>query len=49
MPKGEQRSSREKKKPKKDKGAKHQSAYAAEYGKHNQPAHITDTGSGKKQ
>lgn len=48
MPKGEQRSSREKKKPKKDKGAKHQSAYAAEYGKH-QPTHITDSGSSKKQ
>jgi hypothetical protein len=49
MPKGEQRSSREKKKPKKDKGMKQQSAYAAEYGKHHQPTHITDTGSGKKQ
>lgn len=49
MPKGEQRSSREKKKPKKDKGAKHQSAYASEYGKHQQTSHIPDTGSGKKQ
>jgi hypothetical protein len=49
MPKGDQRSNREKKKPKKDKAAKHQSAYAAEYGKHQQPSHITDSGPGKKQ
>ena len=49
MPKGEQRGNREKKKPKKDKASKHQSAYAAEYGKHQQPAHITDTVPGKKQ
>lgn len=32
MSKGEQRPNREKKKPKKDKGAKQQSAYAAAYG-----------------
>lgn len=49
MPKGEQRSSKEKKKPKKDKGMKQQSAYAAEYGKHQQTSHIPDSGSGKKQ
>ncbi|HKP22285.1 MAG TPA: hypothetical protein VJV39_00360 [Dongiaceae bacterium] len=49
MPKGDQRSNREKKKQKKDKGAKHQSAYAAEYGKHQQPPHITDSGPNKKQ
>jgi len=49
MPKGDQRSNREKKKPKKDKGAKQQSAYAAEYGRHQQPAHITDTAQVKKQ
>jgi hypothetical protein len=48
MPKGDQRSNREKKKPKKDKAAKHQSAYAATYGK-NQPTHITDSGPAKKQ
>jgi hypothetical protein len=48
MPKGEQRG-REKKKPKKDKAAKHQSAYASEYGKHQQPTHITDSGTNKKQ
>ncbi len=48
MHKGEQRGNREKKKPKKDKNAKHQSAYASEYGKHQQPTHITDSGSGKK-
>jgi hypothetical protein len=48
MPKGEQRGNREKKKPKKDKAAKHQSAYASEYGKH-QPTHITETGPVKKQ
>jgi hypothetical protein len=47
MPKGEQRSNREKKKQKKDKSAKHQSSYAAEYGKH-QPTHITEA-PGKKQ
>ena len=49
MPKGEQRGNREKKKPKKDKAAKHQSAYATEYGKHQQPSHITDSAQGKKQ
>ena len=49
MPKGDQRSNREKKKPKKDKGAKHQSSYAAEYGKHQQPTHIPDSGQNKKQ
>ena len=48
MPKGDQRSNREKKKAKKDKGSKHQSAYAAEYGKH-QPTHITEPTPGKKQ
>lgn len=48
MPKGEQRGNREKKKPKKDKGAKHVTAYAAQYGKQ-EPAHITDSGHGKKQ
>lgn len=48
MPKGEQRGSREKKKPKKDKGAKHTTAYAAEYGRQ-QPTHITDTVPAKKQ
>lgn len=48
MPKGEQRSGREKKKPKKDKAAKHVSAYATEYGRNQQPAHITDTPPGKK-
>lgn len=48
MPKGKQRSNREKKKPKKDKGAKHTSSYASEYGRH-QPAHITDAAPGKKQ
>ena len=49
MPKGEQRGNREKKKPKKDKAAKQQSAYASEYSKHQQPTHIVDSGSGKKQ
>ena len=49
MSKGEQRSNREKKKPKKDKAAKHQSSYASEYGKNQQPSHITDSGPGKKQ
>ena len=48
MPKGDQRSNREKKKPKKDKGAKHVSAYASEYGRQ-QPTHITDTGPGNKK
>jgi hypothetical protein len=47
MPKGQQQG-REKKKPKKDKAAKGQSAYATEYGKH-QPSHIVDNNSGKKQ
>ena len=47
MPKGQQHG-REKKKPKKDKAAKPQSAYASEYGK-NQPSHIVDTNTGKKQ
>ena len=47
MPKGQQHG-REKKKPKKDKNAKQPSAYAAEYGKHNQPSHITETVPGKK-
>lgn len=47
MPKGQQHG-REKKKPKKEKGAKQPSTYAAEYGKH-QPTHVTDSGSGKKQ
>jgi|SoiMethySBSTD1v2_1073268.scaffolds.fasta_scaffold01293_25 hypothetical protein len=47
MPKGQQHG-REKKKPKKDKAAKSQSAYASEYGK-NQPSHIVDTNTGKKQ
>ena len=49
MPKGEQRGNREKKNPNQDKAAKHQSSYAAEYGKHQQPSHITDSGPGKKQ
>jgi hypothetical protein len=49
MPKGEQRGNREKKKPKKDKGSKHQSAYATEYGRPQQSSHITDTVQGKKQ
>lgn len=49
MPKGEQRGNREKKKPKKDKAAKHQSSYASEYSKNPQPSHITDSGPGKKQ
>ena len=48
MARGEQRSNREKKKPKKDKGAKHVTAYAAQYGRQ-QPAHITDSAPGKKQ
>lgn len=49
MPKGDQRSNREKKKPKKDKGTKQTSAYASEYGRH-QPTHITETAPpGKKQ
>ena len=48
MPKGEQRSNREKKKPKKDKAAKHGSAYATEYGKQQQPSHVTDSAPGKK-
>ena len=48
MPKGQQHG-REKKKPKKEKGAKHQSAYAAEYGRHQQPTHITESPSAKKQ
>jgi hypothetical protein len=47
MPKGQQHG-REKKKPKKEKGSKHVSTYAAEYGKH-QPTHIVDSGPGKKQ
>jgi hypothetical protein len=42
MPKGEQRGSREKKKPKKDKSAKHVTSYAAQYSKQ-QPTHITAT------
>lgn len=46
MPKGQQHG-REKKKPKKEKPAKHQSAYASEYGKQ-QPSTIVDT-TGKKQ
>jgi hypothetical protein len=49
MSRGEQRSNREKKKPKKDKSAKHATAYAAEYGRQQQPTHITDNASGKKQ
>ena len=49
MPKGEQRGNREKKKQKKDKSAKHQSSYAAEYGKHQQPTQITGSVPGKKQ
>jgi hypothetical protein len=48
MPKGEQRGNREKKKPKKDKGTKHTTTYAAEYGKQ-QPTHVVDTVPGKKQ
>ncbi|MEZ5831252.1 MAG: hypothetical protein R3D05_08720 [Dongiaceae bacterium] len=48
MPKGEQRSNREKKKSKKDKGAKQVSAYAATYGKQ-QPTHIIENPPGKKQ
>ena len=44
MPKGRAARYREKKKPKKDKAAKHQSSYASEYGKHQQPSHITDSG-----
>ena len=48
MPKGQERNSREKKKPKKDKGGKQVSSYAAEYGKH-QPTHITEPAPGKKQ
>ncbi len=48
MPKGEQRGNREKKKPKKEKAAKHVTSYAAEYGRQ-QPAHITDIPGGKKQ
>jgi hypothetical protein len=48
MSKGEQRSNREKKKPKKDKAAKHVSSYASEYGKQ-QPTTITNTPPGKKQ
>ncbi len=47
MPKGQQQG-REKKKPKKDKAAKGQSAYASEYGKQ-QPSHIVEPSSGKKQ
>jgi hypothetical protein len=47
MPKGQQHGS-EKKKQKKDKAAKPQSAYASEYGK-NQPNHIVETTTGKKQ
>ncbi len=47
MPKGEQRGNREKKKPKKDKAAKHVTAYSNQYGKA-QPAHITDSAPGKK-
>jgi hypothetical protein len=47
MPKGQQHG-REKKKPKKDKGSKPQSAYAAAYGKQ-QPSHIVESSSGKKQ
>jgi hypothetical protein len=45
MPKGQQHG-REKKKPKKDKGIKQPSTYAAEYGKQ-QPSHIVE--STKKQ
>jgi hypothetical protein len=47
MPKGQQHG-REKKKPKKDKASKPQSAYASEYSKQ-QPTHIVDSGPGKKQ
>jgi hypothetical protein len=49
MPRGEQRNNREKKKPKKDKSAKHTTAYAAEYGRQQQAGHITDNASVKKQ
>jgi len=49
MPKGELRGNREKKKPKKDKAAKHVSAYAVEYGRQQQPSHITDSAASKKQ
>ena len=49
MPKGEQRGNREKKKQKKDKAAKHQSAYSAEYSKNQQPTQITGSTPGKKQ
>ena len=48
MPKGEQRSNREKKKEKKDKGSKQVSAYHSSYGKQ-QPTHITESVPGKKQ
>mgnify|MGYP003579117113 CR=1 FL=1 len=48
MPRGEQRNTREKKKPKKDKGAKHVTAYAAEYSRQ-QPPQITASAPGKKQ
>jgi hypothetical protein len=48
MPKGEQRGNREKKKPKKDKGSKSQSAYASEYGKNPQPGQFTGSVPGKK-
>lgn len=47
MPKGQQHG-REKKKPKKEKPAKSQSAYASEYGKQ-QTSHIVEPPSGKKQ
>jgi hypothetical protein len=48
MPRGEHRSNREKKKPKKDKSAKHVTAYAAEHGRQ-QPTQITNSVPGKKQ
>ena len=47
MPKGQERQ-REKKKAKKDKATKQPSAYASAYGKQ-QPTHIADSGTGKKQ
>lgn len=48
MPKGEQRTNREKKKAKKDKASKTPSAYHSAYGKQ-PPTHVTDSAPGKKQ
>ena len=49
MSKGEQRGNREKKKPKKDKAAKHAVVLRLRIRQAQQPSHITDFRPGKKQ